>query len=89
MLRIDKLYDVTALGIKNVSVRMLTAAQKEKPEAIVSAIAVLLLMVCSRYRIEPRAVLDVTTRIIRDAQDNHPVEMRAMKRYIAKELPDA
>jgi chorismate mutase len=89
MLRIDKLYDVTSIGIKNVSIRMLTAAQKEKPEAIVSAIATLLLMVCKRYRIEPREVLDVTTRIIRDAQESHPVEMRAMQRFLREDLPDA
>lgn len=89
MLKIDKFYDLTAVGIKNVSVRMLTSAQQEKPEAIVAALATLLITVCRRYGVEVRRVLEVTERIVRDAQDKHPVEMRAMARYLREELPDA
>ena len=89
MLDITKLYDLTAIGIKNTSVRMLGTVQKERPEQVVAAVATLFLAVCKRYRVDVRHVLDVTYRIIRDAQDKHPAEMRAMARYLREELPDA
>ena len=88
MLNISKLYDLTALGIKNASVRIVGSLQKEQPEQVVAAIATVFLAVCKRYRLDVRQVLDVTYRIIRDAQDKHPVEMRAMARYLREELPD-
>jgi len=85
---LDKLYDLTAVGIKTTALLMLTRAQKERPAQITAAIATLFLAVCRRYRIEPRRVLEVTDRIMRDAQEKHPVEMRAMARYLKEELPD-
>lgn len=88
MLDITKLYDLTAIGIKNTAVRMLGTVQKERPEQVVAAIATLFLSVCKRYAVDPRQVLDVTYRIMRDAADKHPVEMRAMNRYLREELPD-
>ena len=87
MLNIDKLYDLTAHGIRECSMRVLTHLQKEKPEAAVGAVAVLLLMICERYFVDVRRVLEVTDRIIRDAREKHPVEMRAMSRYLREELP--
>ena len=89
MLNLTKLYDLNTLGIKNVSMRILGTAQKERPEAVVAGIATLLITVCKRYGVDVRRVLDTTDRVIRDAQDKHPIEMRAMARYLREELPDA
>jgi hypothetical protein len=89
VLQLTKLYDLTAIGIKNTAMRMLGTVQKEQPEQVVAGIAALFLGICERYGVEPRRVLETTDRIIRDARDKHPVEMRAMARYMRKELPDA
>jgi hypothetical protein len=56
---------------------------------VVAAVATLFLIICKRYRVDVRRVLETTDRIVRDAQETHPVEMRAMARYLREELPDA
>ena len=89
MLNLTKLYDLTAVGIKDASMRMLGPVQKERPEAVVAASAALFIAICERYNVDVRRVLETTDRVIRDARDKHPVEMRAMARYLRKELPDA
>jgi hypothetical protein len=89
MLNITKLYDLTAVGIKDVAMRMLGSAQRERPEAIVAGIAALLILICRRYSVDCRRVLEVTERIQKDMRDLHPTEYRAMVRLIAEELPDA
>jgi hypothetical protein len=89
MLDLTKMYNLTAIGIKDASVRMLGTVQKEKPEAVVAAFATLFISICERYHVDVRRVLETTDRILRDARDKHPVEMRAMARYLREELPDA
>lgn len=88
-MRLDRLYDLTAIGIKNTAMRMLMTVQREKPEQVVVAIAVLFIEICARYHADVRRVLETTDRILRDARDKHPVEMRAMARYLREELPSA
>ena len=89
MLNLTKLYDLTALGIKNASMRMLSTVQQERPEAVVAAIACLFIGICERYHVDVRRVLETTDRVMRDARERHPVEMRAMARYLREELPHA
>jgi hypothetical protein len=87
VLNLTKLYDLTAVGIKDVAMRMLGTVQRERPEAVVASMAVLLLAMCERYRVDVRRVLETTDRVLRDARERHPVEMRAMARYLREELP--
>jgi hypothetical protein len=89
MLNLTKLYDLTALGTKDTTMKLLGTLQSERPEAVVAAVATLFLIICKRYRVDVRRVLETTDRIVRDAQETHPVEMRAMARYLREELPDA
>lgn len=89
MLDITKLYDLTTVGLRDCTIRATMAVQNEKPEAIVATFATVLIMICERFRVDVRRVLEVTDRVIRDARDKHPVEMRAMDRYLREELPDA
>lgn len=86
MLNITKLYDLTSHGIRELCMKMLLRLQKEQPSAVVGGIAALFLMICDRYAVDPRRVLEITDRVLRDARDKHPVEMRAMARYIREEL---
>jgi len=88
-LNIAKLYDVHTVGIKDVAMRIIMTLSKERPEAVVAGLATLFILICKRYGVEVRAVLDVTDRVLRDAADTHPVEIRALKRYLKQELNDA
>jgi hypothetical protein len=89
MLNISKLYDLKTIDLRDCSIRMMMSVQRQKPEQIVAATAVLLLLICRRYRIDVRRVLETTERVLRDAADKHPVEIRGLKTYMNEELPDA
>jgi hypothetical protein len=89
MLKLTKLYDLEAIGIKDTAMRVLGSVQNERPEAVVAGVAALFISICERYHVDVRRVLETTDRILRDAREKHPVEMRAMARYIREELPHA
>ena len=88
-LRFDRLYDVTPDRLRKSALRMLHRMANRKPEDIVIGISTLFILICQRYRVEPRAVLEVAERILRDMGDKNPPVLRGMKRYLKEDLPDA
>lgn len=87
-LPLDKLHEVTPLALKNYAMLALNLLQRRKPAEIVAAIGTVFILLCKRYRVDPRKVLDVNDKMIRVAQEEHSVEMRALARYLKEDLPD-
>lgn len=88
MLRLDKLYNLDRVRIKDACLRIVYALDKERAEAVVAASAVFFLEVCDRYGVDVRRVLETTDRVRKDIREKNSVEYRALKRYLKEELPD-
>jgi len=88
MVDIQKLYHITPRAMKDVALKACGVLQKERPEVVVAGVACFFLAICKRYNLNVRSVLDTTDRVIRDAQDKNPVEMRALHTYLRRELND-
>ncbi len=87
-LRLDTLYDVKVYDLKQVIFHVTNTLSTHTPAQIVAGVGALFLLLCKRYGVEPRRVLEANERMMRDAQDNHPVEMRAIKTYLREDLAD-
>lgn len=88
MLRMDRLYDASFNKLRKGIYAWVHAQVRERPENTVAAAAAMFLLLCQRYKLSPRRVLDVSERVLRDASDRQPVELRAMRRLLREELPD-
>jgi hypothetical protein len=88
MVDIQKLYNVTPRAMKDVALKCCGVLQRSQGETVVAGVACFFLAICKRYDMDVRRVLDVTDRVIRDAQDKDPVEMRALATYLREELND-
>lgn len=58
------------------------------PNMVVMGVAVLFLLVCERFKLEPREVLDTAARVLRRAREVEPQYPRGISEYLHKELPD-
>ena len=90
-MRHDRLYDVQWALVKQVSFAYLTQLDKIKirnPSQVVVGIAVLFLLVCERFRLDPPRVLETAGRVLRRARDVEPQYPRGIAEYLQKELPN-
>ncbi len=88
-LPLDRLHRVTPHQLKTYALLSLNLLQRRRPQEIVAAIAAVFILLCRRYKVDPRGVLDTVDTMVRHASEEHPVEMRALKRYLREDLPDA
>jgi len=88
-MRYDRLYDVRWRWIKQVSFAYLDTLDKishKTPAQVVSGVAVLFLLVCERFELDPRRVLETADRILRRARDVEPMYPRGIAEYLTREL---
>ena len=64
----------------------LSKVQNAPADRLITAMAVCFIMVCRHFGIEPRVALDITDRIVRDAQDKYPVQLNGFKRFLKEEI---
>ena len=60
-----------------------------KPPQVVTGIAVTFLLICKRFKLSPKDVLQVADNIIRRARSVEPMYVRAIDAYLKEELKDA
>lgn len=61
--------------------------QPSQPEKAVQALGIVFLLVCERFEVSPRKVLEVADRVLRDMTNNEDaVTVRAARRYLREEV---
>ena len=90
-MRHSKLYEFNWRSLQHVAFGWLDGlADHIKPQEFILTTAILFLLVCRRYRLDARAVLDTAARVIKLAADNYgSLELRAIRTYLKEELRDA
>lgn len=88
-MRIDRLYDVKWRDVKLAAMGWLNQVQYTAPADQVIALAVTFLLICERFKLEPRRVLEASERVLRRAIELEPHYPRAIKAYLREEIPDA
>lgn len=67
--------------------KLISAMQNDNPGSQVTASGMLFLLLCERYKCEPREVLDKAAHVLFDAfGDSKNAHIRAVKQYIYNEL---
>lgn len=89
MKHLDRLMNVNVREVKAVVMRSVFRSTKETAVNMVAATAMLLILLCERHNIGVVEVLGAADRMLRKAADTMPVEVRALRRYVREELPDA
>lgn len=87
----DQLFNVQWHWVKQVGQQWLDAldrAKRKLPGQTVMGVAVTFLLICERYSLNPREVLDIADRVIRKGWDLDPRYLRGMREYFKEELPD-
>jgi hypothetical protein len=87
----DSMFNVQWHFVKQVCQSWLNSLDKQKyklPGQIVVASAVTLIMICERYKLNPREVMDIADRVIRKGWDLDPRYIRGMRDYFKEELVD-
>ena len=87
----DRLYDIQWKAIREVSFSYIDRVDKlgvKSPQQVVGGIGVLFLLVCERFRLDPRRVLETSDRILRRARDVEPAVPRAIAGFLRNELVD-
>ncbi len=90
-MRLQRLYDVRWHLVKQASfgyLNQLDNAQIRDPAQIITGVAVLLLLICERFKLEVRDVLDTAARVLRRAKEVEPQYPRGISSYLRTELPD-
>ena len=93
-MRLDRIYDVTWDKLKQITFGWITgfdratANSRPVPADFVASSAILLLLICERFKVEPREVLTAAGRIIRHADDAAPLYTRTMRDFLKEELPN-
>mgnify|MGYP000231654092 CR=1 FL=1 len=88
----DQMFNVQWHFVKQVCQQWLSALDKQKyklPGQVVVASAITLIMICERYKLNPREVMDIADRVIRKGWDLDPRYIRGMRDYYKEELKDA
>ena len=84
---LDQLNMITSQKAQQDAFKVINALQSEPAGHQIAAIAVTFLMVCQRYKVDPRAVLDKASRIAYDAfSEGRGEYIRAIQNYIREEL---
>ena len=90
-MRHERLYDVRWALVKKASfayLDMLDKAKLRHSPQVVIGVAVLFLLICERFGLNVRAVLDTADRVLRRARDVEPMYPRGIAEYLRKELGD-
>ena len=67
--------------------KLISAMQNDNPGSQVTAAGMLFLLLCEKYKCNPRDVLDKGSRVLFDAfSDPDNAHIRAVKQYIYNEL---
>jgi len=61
---------------------------KPAPADLVGSVGIMFLLSCERFKLDPREVLNVCDRILKDATQNDPNAPRGLREYLKKELRD-
>ena len=72
--------------VKSTIMTLLNKMQSERPDVLVTAIGALFIIVCRRYDVPARRVLEYTDRIIVDADRKFPHEIGAVNDFMRDEL---
>ena len=64
--------------VKSTITTLLSKMQSQRPEVLVTAIGALFIILCRRYDVPARRVLEYTDRIIVDAERKFPHELGAV-----------
>jgi len=83
---IDKIASSNFTRVKSTIMTLLNKMQSERPEVLVTAVGALFIIVCRRYDIPARKVLEYTDRIIVDADRKFPHEIGAVNDFMREEL---
>lgn len=90
-MRHDRLYDVNWHLLRHVTfgwIDRLDKVKQKTPADIVMAAAINLLLICERFGLDPRRVMDTADRVVRRARDVAPQYPRAIEQYLKEELRD-
>lgn len=93
-MQIQDLYDVSWRNIRQLTFGTVDTFQKmmmrreARPRDLVQGIAILLLIVCRHFKLEPRDVLETASRVLRRAKDIEPQYPRGIEAYLNAELPN-
>ena len=91
-MRIQDLYDVRWGEVSRLAYAYLTnfdqkfGKDEAGPKDLVTGIAVLFILLCKRFNLDPRRVLETTDRVIRRAKDVEPQYVGAISMYLEREL---
>jgi hypothetical protein len=88
MLDMTKIHNISHAAMKDVALKCCGVLQKTPGEVVVAGVACFFLIICKRYNMPVRRVLEATERVVRDSQEQNPVEMRALATYLKRELND-
>ncbi|MEE8385619.1 MAG: hypothetical protein V3S01_06865 [Dehalococcoidia bacterium] len=93
-MRIQDVYNVRWRYVRQLSFAIIDFFGRDhgkgraRPVNLVQGVAVLFLLICARFKLEPRDVLEVAARVIRFAKDDDPQYVRAIEAYLREELDD-
>ena len=90
-MRHDRLYDVRWDFLKLVTFNWISGLDKMKHKSaadVVISTAVALILICRRFKLDARRVMDTADRIIRRAEDVTPQYPRAISQYLREEFTD-
>ena len=84
------MYDVRWQDVRLVAFSWIDAIQriKQRPAQMVVGLAVTFLLVCHRFGLEPRDVLEVAARVLNRARDVTPQYPRGIEEYLRNEVPN-
>jgi hypothetical protein len=87
----DQLFNVQWFFVKQVCQQWLGALDRQKakiPGQVVVASAITLILICERYKLNPREVMDIADRVIRRGWELDPRYLRGIREYFKEELPN-
>jgi len=90
-MRHDRLYDVKWALLRHASFAWIDSMDRLKmrhPADVVMATAVCLILICQRFGLEPRRVMDTADRVLRRAKDVTPQYPRAIEHWLKEEFSD-
>lgn len=88
----DSMFNVQWHFVKQVCAQWLNSLDRVRtkvPGQVVVASAITLILICERYNLNPREVMDIADRVIRKSWDLDPRYVRGIRDYFKEELPNA
>ena len=83
----DQINSATVTEGQIIAFKVLEGLQQEKPGKVLVGVAMMFLMLCERFKVKPRDVLDVAHRVLYDSLSiGRGEHTRAIKTYMNMEL---